>query len=79
MIVLFVVLLFYSLFSMVTAMDALDLARGAMRVLLTLVLVVVYRFSDQVALEGVVLIFGVIQLALLSFVRMEVRLDHERN
>jgi hypothetical protein len=79
MIVLFVVLLFYSLFTMFTSMDALELARGAMRVLLTLVLVVVYRFSDQVALEGVVLILGVIQLALLAFVRMEVRLDHERN
>ncbi|MBU6153062.1 MAG: hypothetical protein KGP28_02060 [Bdellovibrionales bacterium] len=79
MILLSMGVFFFGFYSMFIAIDSLEIARGAMRVLLVLVFVCCERFSEVLPLEGVVLLLVVIQMALYAFVRVEVRVENDRH
>jgi hypothetical protein len=72
-------LLFFGVYTLFLSSDLLDFARASMRVFLVLVMLVCAKFSDPSSLEGVVLMFVVLQLALFAFVRLEVQVEHYRD
>jgi hypothetical protein len=72
-------LLFFGVYTLFISADLLDFARACLRVFLVMVMLVCAKFSDQSSLEGVVLMFVVLQLALFAFVRLEVQVEHDRN
>jgi hypothetical protein len=74
-----ILLLGLSLYTLFSSSDALDFSKALIRVLLSVLLIVFERFTDQGVLETAVLFYSILILVLLAFSRKEVQADHDRS
>ena len=69
----------FSLYLAFTSEDAIDFGVSLLRVILTVLLLVFLTLSDQGLLEGSVLTYSILLLALLALIRNEVQVDHDQS
>jgi hypothetical protein len=79
MIILGLVLLSVSLFTVFQSEDGLDFSRALLRVLLSCLVLVYAKFEEQRFLETVVLFFGFFLLGLFAIMRKEVQVNHDES
>ena len=75
--ILGVLILFYSIYTFLTATDGLMMGKGLLRVALTLLGLVALRFNEEIVLTMAVLLYVVVTLALFAFTRHEVQLKND--
>ncbi len=79
MIILGVLLLTFSLYTLFIAGDALDFAGAVLRVSLSILGIVGARFSEESVISTAVFLFAILAVAQLAISRGEVQIDHDES
>ncbi|NDG86292.1 MAG: hypothetical protein EBX52_14785 [Proteobacteria bacterium] len=73
------VLLAVCLYSAFMSDDLIDFGLSALRVTVSILLILVVRFEDQGVLEAAVLFFSILVLSLFALIRNEVQVHHDQS